>query len=100
MSKPISPSEVPAKQRAALDPRVIEVWNDLITKKHDGRRATITQNEAVAALMTATGVERQDVFARRWLDIEDAYREQGWKVTYDKPGFNESYEAYFVFEAK
>lgn len=99
MIKPISPQEVPAHQAAALDPRVIEVWNRLIAAHHDGSRATIQQNAAIAALMTATGVERQAVFDQRWLDIEDLYRQQGWKVTYDKPGWDESYEAFFVFEA-
>ncbi len=33
-----------------------------------------------------------------WLDVEDVYREAGWVVEYDKPGYCESYEATFTFK--
>ncbi len=32
-----------------------------------------------------------------WLNVEELYRAQGWTVTYDKPGYNESYPATFTF---
>lgn len=28
-----------------------------------------------------------------WLDLEDIYRDEGWTVEYDSPGYNETYEA-------
>jgi hypothetical protein len=31
------------------------------------------------------------------LDIEDTYREAGWKVEYDKPAYCENYPANFTF---
>lgn len=42
-------------------------------------------------------VPRNVVFANKWLDIEDIYREQGWRVDYDKPAYNENYQASFTF---
>ena len=43
---------------------------------------------------------RELVYPSRDSDIEDIFREAGWKVTYDKPAYNESYDAYFKFEGK
>jgi hypothetical protein len=45
-------------------------------------------------------VERGEIFHRGWLDVEDAYRAEGWTVVYDKPGYNESYAASFTFSAR
>ena len=45
-------------------------------------------------------LKRADVFSNHWLDVEDIYREQGWNVEYDKPTYNETYDAYFVFSVK
>lgn len=44
---------------------------------------------------------KDEIFDNHWLDIEDIYREQGWKVKYDKPGYNEeSFKPYFEFSVK
>jgi hypothetical protein len=43
------------------------------------------------------GMERAEVFSKHYLDFEDVYRKQGWKVYFDRPGFNESYTATFTF---
>ena len=42
----------------------------------------------------------EKVFKNKWLDVEEVYRKAGWKVEYDKPGYCEDYEAYFVFEKR
>ena len=34
----------------------------------------------------------------KYLDFEDEYRTIGWKVTYNKPAYCETYEPYFIFE--
>lgn len=36
---------------------------------------------------------------REHLDVEDVYRAAGWEVTYDKPGYNETYDATFTFRS-
>jgi len=48
-------------------------------------------------LMAATGKTRDEVFDKGWLNIEPMYRAAGWKVVYDKPAYNESYEPTFTF---
>ena len=94
MAGPISPKE--AKSGKHIPDEVFEVFNDLI--REGG--GTVKQGVAVARISAKMGVTRSQIFERGWLDVEDAYRAKGWKVDFDKPGFNESYEAYFTFEAK
>lgn len=43
---------------------------------------------------------RGDVFERGYLDIEETYRKAGWSVVYDKPGYNETYDAFYTFTRK
>jgi hypothetical protein len=31
------------------------------------------------------------------MDVEDVYQKAGWEVEFDKPGYNEDYEANFKF---
>jgi hypothetical protein len=95
MPGPIKPSEVD-KRAVILEP-VFEVFNLLIAEKWDGQRAVIPQREAVERITAALGIERRVVFDRGLLDIESAYRKAGWRVAYDKPGFNETGEAFFTF---
>lgn len=45
-------------------------------------------------------VTRRQIFERHWLDVEDAYREAGWGVTYEKPSYNEDGMASFVFVSR
>lgn len=60
---------------------------------------TLYQDEIVQKLV-ARGLKRSDIFENHWLDFEDAYRASGWGVEYDKPGFNETYQARFIFSPK
>lgn len=99
--KPISPDEVVVQKKKDLSDVVIECWNKAIAKNWNGRGPiTIRQDLIVIALAEAAGVNRGKVFENGWLEIESLYRENGWKVEYDKPGYNESYEAYFTFSKK
>ena len=43
---------------------------------------------------------RQDIFDKHWLAFEEAYRKAGWKATYDSPGWDENYDAFYKFEIK
>ena len=31
-------------------------------------------------------------------DFEPIYEKAGWKVSYDGPGYNESYDGYYIFK--
>lgn len=100
MTKPITPAEV-AKQRTTDIPSgVVDEWNKAITEAFDGQSAVIKQNAIVDALVRRMECDRNEVFRQHWLDIEEVFRVAGWRIAYDKPGFNESYEATFAFTVR
>lgn len=99
--QPITPSEakVQYNEGRTLPDNVVACWNTLILARFDGRSAHVFLTDAILALEAATG-EKRDTFNKRgWLDPEGLFRAAGWRVTFDKPGYNESYDAYFIFEA-
>lgn len=94
--EPLKPSEVVAKKKILLPDDVIEVWNNILAQECNSKYTTIYQDDVVKALV-AKGYSRQEIHKKKYLDIEDIYREAGWKVEYDKPGYNESGPATFKF---
>lgn len=98
MIEPIKPSDVDIR----IPDFVIEIVNEFIKKEWDGERSRILQtdivNEIVARYPGMGDITSQTVYKTHWLDFEDLYRQVGWKVKYDKPGFNEFYEPFFIFE--
>lgn len=95
----LSPDEILEKRKEAIPDIVFEIFNDLIAKKFNGSCAYIGQNSVITRLKEA-GYSRSVIFEKHLLDVEDIYREKGWKVSYDKPGYCESYEATFKFSKK
>lgn len=92
----IKPEDIKSKIEADVE----HVVDNLLQKRWDGRAAVLTQQEIVSALMDKMGVNRQYIFDQKFLDFEQAYRDAGWHVYYDKPGYNESYEPTFTFTKK
>lgn len=101
LNQPISPDEASSKDRVitSVPGEVFAVFNEfLIARYKKGGTVIIRQDEVMRALLTRLApITRQEIYDRQWLDIEGAYERYGWKVTYDKPGFNESGEALFMF---
>ena len=98
MIEPIKPEEV--KATATKPDEVIETFNELIKKYWDGERAVVPQREAVKMITERMGIDDKEIYRRRYLDIEFVYLRAGWKVEYDKPGYNENpYPAKFTFSA-
>lgn len=99
MSGPIKPKEVGKRKNASIPEEVFTVFNDLIVKHwdEDGKFAEIKQGEALSLIARAMDYTRETVIDKGLLDVESAYRKAGWKVDYDRPGFNETYEATFRF---
>lgn len=105
MSGPIRPDQVLKAKAAQIPEFVFEAFNAMITKNWNGRSARVDQSEVLAEIrFRQVDAEPRyrglDPFVEHWLDVESVYRTAGWRVDYDKPGFNESYEAFFVFEKK
>ncbi len=94
MTKPITPSEVASGTH--IPDEVIAAFNELIAEGS----GNVKQGAVVTRIMAKMpDVTRSQIFERGWLDIEGAFRKAGWKVEYDKPGYCESYEAYWTFRA-
>ena len=93
---PITPEEVIERKQKEIPDDVFEVFNALIAKKFDGNSSHIKQKHVVEMLVDR-GYKSTTIFDEHWLDVEDIYRKAGWEVKYDKPAYNENYDAYFVF---
>jgi len=105
--KPISPKALieARKKPDFFPPEIIEAFNELIAKNFNGHSATVDQEEAqelAISKMAKNGrkISSKDIYNNGWMDIEPLFRDNGWEVEYDKPGYNESYEAFFVFTPK
>jgi hypothetical protein len=97
--KPITPVEAERLRDKDIPEEVIDSVNELIAKKWDGNSATIKQKDIVRLSMKKLGIDpTREIFDFRFLNFEKLYEEVGWTVFYDKPGYNESYDAYFVFQ--
>lgn len=100
MAKPISPKDVQSVKDSILPDVVFEVFNALIVENWNGTCASVKQDEAVERIAKALDISRDAAFKHGYLDVESVYSKAGWKVKYDKPAYNESYDAYFVFSKK
>ena len=95
--KPITPNEAESKRLESIDPEMIEAVNELLAKEVSNGYAKIMQKDIEKLYRKKKRVATMDI---RQLDFEDIYRKAGWKVSYDKPGYNESYEPSFEFKRK
>lgn len=98
MTKPISPAEALANKEKPI--QVYEAFNKLIKNNlnPNTKTATVRQNEAVLAIEALTGMSRSYIFEQGWLNVEAAFAEVGWHVTYHKPSRGDTFEPYFIFE--
>jgi hypothetical protein len=101
MTKPISPKEALKAHVTGIPDAVFDVVNTLLAARINDNDSTIniTQEEVVAEL-TRKGHSLTEIFEKGWLDFETIYQKQGWTVKYDKPGYNETYDAFWVFSYK
>lgn len=96
--KPISPAEIGLYKARSFPAEVFDAFNELIVRNFSGGAATVRQDQVIELILSKTNsADRQAVFANGWLNVEEAYVAAGWKVVYDKPGYNESYEANWTF---
>ncbi len=96
---PISPSEIPAKKATVIPPFVFDAVNQLLIERSDGPSTIVLLQKDIVTLINETIPPGVD-FNMKWLDFEDAYREKGWIVSYDKPAYCENYDPFFEFKLK
>lgn len=95
-AQPLKPEEVTELKEKTIPDVVFETFNELIVQNICNGYSTFKQKDVVA-LLVKRGLNREEIFAKGWLDIEDIYRKVGWTVVFDQPGYNESYDATFKF---
>ena len=105
MILPIKPAEVQELINKSFPDFVIQAFNSCIQANWiaSSGRATFTTAKVVAEMIKIQGSQNLDsstVYSNKWLDVEPLYRDNGWKVTYDSPAYNESYEASFTFSKR
>ena len=95
---PITPSEAIKAKTQAIPSEVFQVFDELIVRNLDlDGQAMVDQYEAVTMIAERMKIHRSVVFANNWMDVEEAYRQAGWLVEYDKPAYYENYKAYYMF---
>lgn len=97
MSKPITPAEAQVRKIAEIPSFVFTAVNALITQKLSGNRAVIRQCDVLDEIAKHSDIPRSTIFEKHYLDFEPAYREAGWSVVYDGPGYCETYEPNWTF---
>jgi hypothetical protein len=97
MTKPISPNEIQDKKNKEIPEEIVEIFNNLIIKNWNGQSARVIQCTAVSMAAEKLGISRQTIYDNHWMDVEPLFREAGWEVKYDKPGYCEDYDACFIF---
>jgi hypothetical protein len=97
---PITPAQAKAQKHQVIPDYVIEAFNSCILKNiKAGGTAQFTQKEVVTEIISKApeGTDKRSISANNWLDIELCFEAAGWRVEYDKPGYNETYDATFTF---
>jgi hypothetical protein len=108
--KPFNPKEAAANKISSIPPVVLKAVNQLLAEKYNQHGVTLKQADVIKRILeldiegkldgTCMELSAAILFDKGWFDFEDLYEKQGWKVTYDKPGYNESYDANWSFEKK
>ena len=99
---PIKPEEVIGAKQKFIPDKMFESVNEMIVRTWNGSKATFRQDDLIIKYLDKIGepnnfTNRNKIFDNHLLDFEDIYREQGWYVEYDKPGYDEDYPATFTF---
>lgn len=100
--KPISPDDIVDNLENIIPSVVIQAVNNLLKDKYRGTGPVTIKQDDIAdeILRLDSSLTRDFIFKKKYLDFETLYNKNGWIVTYDKPGFNESYAATFEFKKR
>ena len=107
-AEPIKPENVAAFKLRHIPNEVIDAVNELISLKYvcNSDDIRIYQKDIIEVAKSKMYPATDNIdsgsgyFDYNWLNIEKIYEDAGWAVKYDKPAYNESYDAYFIFREK
>jgi hypothetical protein len=110
--EPIRPEEVGNAKLTAFPNEVIQAFNTLIARNFYNGSAEVKQKDVQDKIMELFGdttarnpvsrmqERRKQMQAQGWMNIEALYESYGWKVSYTKPDYSESFPSYFTFSKK
>lgn len=100
--KPFSPDEALASKVTMIPDQVIDAVNTMLATNWSGRgRCSFTIKELSAMIRSKFGDADGDLHLHSsWFDFESIYEKAGWKVEFDRPGYNESYDAVYTFSRR
>jgi len=99
--KPLTAGEITGNLEKIIPESVIKAVNNFLRDRFRGNSVTIKQDELITEILKIDGsLDRTSIFEKKYLDFEPIFQKSGWNVKYDKPGYNESYAAYFEFSPK
>lgn len=98
---PITPDQAKKEKSDLVPEYVIEAVNNLIIKNLSPSSFIIRQNDLISEILKIKpNITKKYLYENNFLDIEPIFGKYGWDVKYDKPGYSESYEAFFKFTIK
>lgn len=104
MSKALSPQEAIVRFKNEVPEPVLEAWNSVIVSNlrvQGGKVSSqFTLDELANKVTSAMNVNRSEAVDKGWLSLEDIFRDRGWKIDRDTPGYNESYPTRFTFKGQ
>jgi hypothetical protein len=99
--EPIKPKDIIDNLDDIIHPAVIKAVNTLLKEQYRGGTTRITLKEiSKKAKEICPELTTKEMEDKKHLDFEPVFRKAGWKVTYDQPGWDESYDSFFEFSAK
>lgn len=98
--KPYSPDKAILNQSSLIPDVVFEAMNFLLAKQALSRTITIRKDTLIDKILELGGPDKETLYANKWLDVEIAYRMQGWVVEYESPDWGSSGTGYFTFSRK
>ncbi len=96
---PITPGFIEDNLEYIIHPAVIQAVNELLKDSYrPGKRVTFTVKKVIQkAKSICPELTTKEIEENKWLDFESVFRNVGWKVKFDTPGWDENYEQFYEF---
>lgn len=96
---PIRPQDVASLKAVVIPSFVIDAFNKEITAQYSYGTARILLKNIKPKIIQqcqAHNVPFDDAF----MDVEPVFENVGWTVKYEKPGYSEFFDSYYIFTQK
>ena len=97
--KAITKDDIARKLKERVFPDfIIQAFNECIQESKIKHSKRVEQERVLEKIMELNkDITLSQIFDEHLLDVEDFYRDAGWKVVFYKPAYNEDWKAYFEF---